>query len=479
MAAEDFTALLPLIILAGAALVVLLQSAIKRSHITALLLTCLGFAAAFVSMFYSAEELPRQVTSLLIIDQYAIFFMGLILFAAFAVAIFGYNYLNLYLENREEFYIVLLLASLGSSVLVASSNFMSFFLGLEILTVSLYVMIGYMRKNQFSLEAGIKYLILAAASSAFLLFGMALLYAETGTMNFNGIANAIGGLVQVKGIYILAGTGMFLVGIGFKLAVAPFHMWTPDVYEGAPAPVTAFVATVSKGAMAALLLRYFIAIEGFEYKTIMLALSIIAIASMFIGNILALLQKNIKRILAYSSIAHLGYLLVAFIAGGGLAAEAVSIYLVVYFVTTLGAFGIISLLADKEGEKFMLENYRGLFWRRPWISLAFSGMLLSLAGVPLTAGFIGKFFVLLAGVGTALWTLVIILVINSAIGLYYYIRIIATMFSRAESEIEQKPMALPVAGSVVLAGLTILLVYFGVYPVHLIKLIRDMVLAIS
>nr|NIP43821.1 NADH-quinone oxidoreductase subunit N [candidate division Zixibacteria bacterium]NIR68038.1 NADH-quinone oxidoreductase subunit N [candidate division Zixibacteria bacterium]NIS17547.1 NADH-quinone oxidoreductase subunit N [candidate division Zixibacteria bacterium]NIS49253.1 NADH-quinone oxidoreductase subunit N [candidate division Zixibacteria bacterium]NIT53850.1 NADH-quinone oxidoreductase subunit N [candidate division Zixibacteria bacterium] len=208
-------------------------------------------------------------------------------------------------------------------------------------------------------------------------------------------------------------------------------------------------------------------------------LSIIAIASMFIGNILALLQKNIKRILAYSSIAHLGYLLVAFIAGGGLAAEAVSIYLVVYFVTTLGAFGIISLLADKEGEKFMLENYRGLFWRRPWISLAFSGMLLSLAGVPLTAGFIGKFFVLLAGVGTALWTLVIILVINSAIGLYYYIRIIATMFSRAESEIEQKPMALPVAGSVVLAGLTILLVYFGVYPVHLIKLIRDMVLAIS
>jgi NADH-quinone oxidoreductase subunit N len=273
--------------------------------------------------------------------------------------------------------------------------------------------------------------------------------------------------------------GMFLVGVGFKLAVAPFHMWTPDVYEGAPAPVTAFVATVSKGAMAALLLRYFIAIEGFEYKTIMLALSIVAIASMFIGNILALLQKNIKRILAYSSIAHLGYLLVAFIAGGDLAAEAVSLYLVVYFVTTLGAFGIISLLADKEGEKFMLENYRGLFWRRPWISLAFSGMLLSLAGVPLTAGFIGKFFVLLAGIGTALWTLVIILVINSAIGLYYYIRIIATMFSRAESEVKEKPMALPLAGSMVLAGLTVLLAYFGVYPVHLIKLIRDMVLAVS
>ena len=169
----------------------------------------------------------------------------------------------------------------------------------------------------------------------------------------------------------------------------------------------------------------------------------------------------------------------AFIAGGDLAPEAVSLYLVAYFVTTLGAFGIISILADREGEKFMLENYRGLFWKRPWISLAFSGTLLSLAGVPLTAGFIGKFFVLLAGVGTELWTLVVILVINSAIGLYYYIRIIATMFSRVESEVEQKPMALPVAGSVVLAGLTVLLVYFGVYPVHLIKLIREMVLAVS
>ncbi|HDS01333.1 MAG TPA: NADH-quinone oxidoreductase subunit N, partial [candidate division Zixibacteria bacterium] len=157
----------------------------------------------------------------------------------------------------------------------------------------------------------------------------------------------------------------------------------------------------------------------------------------------------------------------------------VSLYLVVYFVTTLGAFGIISLLADQEGEKFMLESYRGMFWRRPWISLAFSGMLLSLAGVPLTAGFIGKFFVLLAGVGTALWTLVIILVITSAIGLYYYIKIIATMFSRVELEAEQKPGALPVAGSTVLAGLTILLLYFGIYPVHLIRLIRDMVLAIS
>ncbi|HEQ98310.1 MAG TPA: NADH-quinone oxidoreductase subunit N [candidate division Zixibacteria bacterium] len=479
MAAEDFTALMPLIILAAAALVVLLQSAIKRSHGTALILTCLGLAAAFVSMFYAADELPRQVTALLIIDSYALFFTGLILFAAFAVAIFGYNYLNLYLENREEFYIVLLLASLGSSVLVSSNHFMSFFLGLEILTVSLYVMIGYMRKDHFSLEAGIKYLILAAASSAFLLFGMALLYAETGTMEFNGIANAIGGLVEVKGIYILAGTALFLVGAGFKLAVAPFHMWTPDVYEGAPAPVTAFVATVSKGAMAALLLRYFIAVDGFEYTTILLALSIIAVASMFLGNILALMQKNVKRILAYSSIAHLGYILVAFIAGGERAVEAVSLYLVVYFVTTLGAFGIISLLADQEGEKFMLESYRGMFWRRPWISLAFSGMLLSLAGVPLTAGFIGKFFVLLAGVGTALWTLVIILVITSAIGLYYYIKIIATMFSRVELEAEQKPGALPVAGSTVLAGLTILLLYFGIYPVHLIRLIRDMVLAIS
>jgi NADH-quinone oxidoreductase subunit N len=471
MQAEDYTAILPMLIVAGASLVVLLQVAIKRSHATSLILTCLGLLAAFVSVFTLGGYVPRRASVLLVIDNYSLFYMGLIFAASFAVAILGYNYLGLKEENKEEFYIVLLLATLGSSVLVASTHFISFFLGLELLTVSLYVMIGYLRDDRFSLEAATKYLILAASSSAFLLLGMAFIYAELGTMEFSSIGAILGSGLIMPNLFVLTGTGLLLVGIGFKLAVAPFHMWTPDVYEGAPAPVTAFVATVSKGAMAALLLRYFIEAHGYEYGTMVLALTIISVASMFLGNFLALMQRNVKRILAYSSIAHLGYLLVALLAGGSRAVEAVSLYLVTYFITTLGAFGIISLLTDRDGEKLMLDDYKGLFWRRPWISIAFTGMLLSLAGVPLTAGFIGKFFILRAGVGSTLWSLVIILVINSAIGLFYYIRVIASMFTRPEEEEKPALASLPVVGPLVLAGLTFLLLYVGVYPVFLVKLV--------
>lgn len=474
MTSADFVVLLPGIIISIASLVVLFQVSFQRNHFLAFLWTAIGLVLALVSLLTSAPFLPRMVTPLLIIDRYALFFMALIFMASFIVAVLAYSYFKLRQENREEFYIVLLIAVLGSVVLVASNHFASLFLGLETLTVSLYVMIAYLRMIDQPLEAGVKYLILAAASSAFLLFGMALIYAEAGTMEFGKIAGAIEGNPNIRRVFILTGTALLLVGAGFKLAVVPFHMWTPDVYEGAPAPVTAFVATVSKGAMLALLLRYFTAVGGHSYGSVMLALSLIAIASMFIGNFLALRQTNVKRILAYSSIAHLGYLLVALIASGESAVEAVSYYMVAYFITTLGAFGVVTLVSDGEGERMALNDYRGLFWTRPWLAVTFTAMLLSLAGIPLTAGFVGKFYLLIAAVGSSLWSLVIILVINSAIGLYYYLRVVVAMFTyQAE---EKKPLVTPISleGRLVLAVLTVALFYFGLYPAPLVKIIKNM-----
>ena len=197
------------------------------------------------------------------------------------------------------------------------------------------------------------------------------------------------------------------MGIGFKLALVPFHMWTPDVYEGAPAPITAFVATVSKGAMFALLLRYFNQSGARNSTALLLVLTIVAIASMFAGNLLALLQNNVKRILAYSSIAHLGYLIVAFEAGGDMAGFAVAFYFVAYFATMLGAFGVVTMLSTPGNDLGDLESYRGLFWRRPMIASVFTVMLLSLAGIPLTAGFVGKFYIVAAGASVSLWLLVV------------------------------------------------------------------------
>jgi NADH-quinone oxidoreductase subunit N len=362
-------------------------------------------------------------------------------------------------------------------VLVISKHFISLFLGLEILSVSLYSMIAYLRKRERSDEAGIKYLILAAFSSAFLLFGMALVYAEIGSMEFSGIARYLSSSSRMP-LIVFAGFGLMTVGIGFKLGVVPFHMWAADVYEGAPAPVTAFIATVSKGGMMALLVRFFTQINGHQYHALILVFTVIAIASMFIGNFLALRQGNVKRVLAYSSIAHIGYLLVAFLAGGKLGVEAVSFYLVAYFITTTGAFGILATLSDKDRDAEMLEDYKGLFWTRPWTATIFTAMLLSLAGIPLTAGFVGKFYIVAAGVNAHQWLLVVMLAVNSAIGLYYYIKIIATMVERYEGGREPADQLHPsvyIVSGVTMAILTLLLIWIGVLPNSIMVLIQELV----
>jgi NADH-quinone oxidoreductase subunit N len=355
-------------------------------------------------------------------------------------------------------------------VLAAASHFASFFLGIEILSVSLYAMAGYLRHSDRSVEAGVKYLILAAVSSAFILFGMALVYAETGSLSFQEIASRAASPAGY-GLPLSAGLVLIIVGLGFKLAVVPFHLWTPDVYEGAPAPVTAFIATASKGAVFALVLRYFTRIDIHTDAALFLIITIIAVASMFAGNLLALLQTNVKRILAYSSISHLGYLLVTVLASGPNAVAAAAFYLTAYFITTLGAFGVVTVLSRPERDADRMDDYRGLVWRRPWLAGVFTAMLFSLAGIPLTAGFVGKFYVVAAGVGSALWLAVIALAINSVIGLFYYLRIVVVLFSPSGEEVPAVPETSR-SGNAVLAVLTVLLLWLGVYPGPLIEIIE-------
>src|SRR5262245_19285526 len=344
MNSGDLATLLPLIVVAAASLVIMMVIAVYRNHAITAVVTMIGLALAFITLPLVSAKVPRQITPLLIIDNYALFYFGLIFSASFVIVLLSYGYLEWRRGNPEEFYLLLLLATLGSAVLVASSHFVSLFIGLETLSVGLYALIAYLRTSERSIEAGIKYLILAAVSAAFLLFGMALVYADLGTMEFARMASLSSGNNQA---IFLAGLAMIIIGVGFKLAVVPFHMWTPDIYEGAPAPVGAFVATVSKGAMFAFLLRYFTEMRIQASGSLFLVFALIAIASMFVGNLLALMQNNVKRILAYSSIAHLGYLLVALLAGGSMGATAVTFYLVAYFVTILSAFGVITVLSGQ------------------------------------------------------------------------------------------------------------------------------------
>ncbi len=472
MTTTDLTAILPLIIISTASVAVMLVVAFYRNHRLTAILTIVGIALAATSLPAISSLAPRQVTPLLIIDSYALFYMGLVFLAAFAVAAISYSYLEIHDGHHEEFYLLLLLATLGTAVLAASTHFAAFFLGIEILSVSLYALAAYLRHSDRSIEAGVKYLILAAGSSAFILFGMALVYAETGSMEFAQIA-VRATRAGAYGLPLTVGLGLIIVGLGFKLAVVPFHLWTPDVYEGAPAPVTAFIATVSKGAVFALLMRYFSRVDIHANQSLFVIFTLIAAASMFAGNLLALLQKNVKRLLAYSSISHLGYLLVTLLASGAHAVSAAAFYLTAYFITTLGAFGVVTVLSNTYRDADSMEDYEGLAWRRPWLAGVFTAMLLSLAGIPLTAGFVGKFYVVAAGAGSALWLLLAVLVINSVIGLYYYLRIIVALYSRPEQE-ASAVSPLSRTGSVALTALTLLLIWLGVYPAPMIELIQKM-----
>ena len=469
MNAADIRVLLPPLLIAGTSIVVMLAIAFKRNHALAAGLTFAGLIAAFLSIQIAAPLAPRQVTSLLLVDGYALFFMGLIIATAAVVAVLSYQYFENHDGEREEVYLLLLLATLGSAVLVASSQFVSFLLGLETLSVSLYAMIAYLTDRKAALEAGIKYLILASTSAAFLLFGMALIYAEAGTLEFSRIRGLSPG--DPGFALLLPGIVLTVTGIGFKVGVVPFHLWIPDVYEGAPAPVAAFVATASKGAMVALLLRYVYLSGALQYRAVFVVFSVIAIASMCVGNLVALRQGNVKRILAYSSIAHFGYILVAFLAGGPMAIEAVSFYLVAYTVTILAAFGIVTILSDSERDLDDLDEYRGLFWRRPWIAASFTAALLSLAGIPATIGFLGKFYVLATGAAAAAWPLIIILAVTSVAGLFYYLRIVVTLYSTPREH--PAPIQEVSRGSAcILAALTVLLIGCGFYPTPLLNLIR-------
>jgi NADH-quinone oxidoreductase subunit N len=476
---QHLIALLPLLVTSLTAIVVMLAIAARRNHAMTFILSVVGLNLALLSLIPALEVGPIEVTPLLLIDAFACYYMGLVLAASLACitlihAYLGGNSGKGYPGNREELYLLVLLSAAGGLVLVSAQHLASLFIGLELLSVPTYGMIAYAFFNKRSLEAGIKYMVLSAAGSAFLLFGMALLYAESGNLGFADIGAS---LAQESSQLVQIGIGMMLIGLAFKLSLVPFHLWTPDVYEGAPAPVAAFLATASKVAVFAVLLRLYQISPAMSGGWLSDLLTLIAIASILFGNLLALLQNNLKRLLGYSSIAHFGYLLVALVASKGLAVEAVGVYLATYVLTSLGAFGVITLMSTPYSgrDADALYEYRGLFWRRPYLTAVLTVMMLSLAGIPLTAGFIGKFYVIAAGVEAQLWWLLGAMVLGSAIGVFYYLRVMVTLFMR-EPNMHRHDAPFDWgqrAGGIMLLVVALLAFFLGVYPQPLLELVQQ------
>lgn len=479
LTSQHFLALAPLLITSVTIVVVMLAIAWRRNHSQTFLLSCAGLNLALLSILPVLKITPLSVTALLQVDDFACLYMALILIATLACVTLAHAYLgdggSGYPHNREELYLLILLAAAGGLVLVCAQQLAALFIGLELLSVPVYGLVAYAYFNKRSLEAGIKYMVLSAAGSAFLLFGMALLYADAGTLSFSGIGAALAAS-GMPSLLAQLGLGMMLVGLAFKLSLVPFHLWTPDVYEGAPAPVAAFLATASKVAVFAVIVRLFQLSPAASSGVLNNVLSLIAIASILVGNLLALNQTNLKRLLGYSSIAHFGYLLIALVASKGLAVEAIGVYLATYVITSLGAFGVITLMSSPYNgrDADALYEYRGLFWRRPYLTAVLTVMMLSLAGIPLTAGFIGKFYIMAAGVESGLWWLVGALVLGSAISLFYYLRVMVTLYLM-EPNLRRHDAPLnweQRTGGVMLLAIAILAFVLGVYPQPLVDLVQ-------
>ncbi len=480
--------LLPLILVTATAVATMLMIAIKRQHGMSCSVTVIGLSLAFVSLYFVMPSSAQQLTPLMKIDAFSVFFSGVILLSGIMIACFSYPYFSNLEDHQDEFYILLSVAILGALVMVSNSHFITTFLGMETLSVCLYGMVAYPLHRsvaaQYPMEASIKYLVLSALSSGFVLFGIALLYAQTGTLQFSDLGQALSsGMGPVPPVYFVLCCLMIVTGFAFKLSLVPFHLWTPDVYEGAPLPATAFLATVGKIAMAALLMRFMSESALLSNEAIVFVLALVAGASILFGNLLALLQSNLKRLLSYSSIAHMGYLVIALITVDrtvdSLGIEAVSFYLLAYAVMSIGAFGVMMVVSDSEQERDHIGHYQGLFWRNPWLALVMTAMLFSLAGIPLTIGFLGKFYIFAAGVQGAQWALLFTMVVGSGVGLFYYLRIVYGMLTPLDED-----LILPEAGlkelvpHCLLFVLLLLLLLLGIVPGALMQWLAEMASAL-
>lgn len=483
---QNLIALLPLLFVGLAVVVVMLSIAWRRNHFISASLTIGALVIALLSLIPASNVGTQQVTPLIVIDNYANFYIGLVLLAGIATCIFAYPWLKDYPDNKDEFYLLILIATLGGILLAGANHLASLFIGIELLSLPMFGLIGYAYQKRRSLEAAIKYMVLSAAASSFLLFGMALVYAATGVLTFTGLAGSLNDSLLSQPL-LLTGIGLMLVGFGFKLSLVPFQLWTPDVYQGAPAPVSSYLATAGKIAVFCVLARIVFTIPNVDSRSLHFTIGLLGFMSILFGNILALNQNNLKRILGYSSVSHLGYMLVILAAMGNLdivssnageaaklSSEGIAVYLVGYLLSSIVAFGIVSVVSTpySADDSDALERYKGLFWKQPVLALCLTVTMLSLAGIPLTLGFIGKFYIITIGVSAKLWWLVGAVVVGSAIGLYYYLKVAINLFHRDGNETSEVTIylkCLSLSDYVILIS-TVLTLLFGIYPEPIIRL---------
>jgi NADH-quinone oxidoreductase subunit N len=430
-----------------------------------------GTLVALASVYIASVDRGPAYSNLIYADGFSLF-VHVIVIGAAALAILGsIDYLDRESLQRGEYYALILFATAGMGILAGANELVTAFLGLEMSSISTYILAGFRKRALKSNEASLKYFILGSFATAFFLYGIAMVYGATGTTEINKIQSILSALPRLPNLAVL-GLGLIFVGLGFKVVVAPFQIYAPDVYEGAPTPVTALLASGPKAATFALMVRIFFVSFGSAGNLWFWAIWVSAALTMCVGNFAALVQTNVKRMLAYSSIAHAGYILVAFIASTELGVAAVLFYLAGYALMKVGAFLVVAHLGQQGEQRLEIKDYAGLGMRQPLLAVCFSLFLLSLLGLPATAGFLGKFFAFQAALDARVIWLVVIAAINSVIGAYYYLRVIVAMYFWEPSK-DYTSTAVAPALAVALAVAAIGTLYLGIFPARVLVLAKS------
>jgi NADH-quinone oxidoreductase subunit N len=465
----DLIALAPVLVLSVFAMLVLVLDLWGGRNKSLLVFTSLvGLLMTAISAFAKHPIPAYSFNDSYIVDHMSLFFICIFTISSALAILLSVEYNEREGIRAGEYYALILFCTVGMILLASSTDMIMIFLGIEIVSICLYVLAGIRRNDHRSNEAALKYFLLGAFATGFLLYGMTLVYGSTGSTNLFKIAEFVQNPSAQSSPLLLMGLVLLVIGFGFKVASAPFHMWAPDVYQGAPTPVTAFMAVGPKAAAFAAFFRVFAEAFPDMSSSWEILLSIIAVLSMIVGNLGAIMQTNIKRMLAFSSVSHAGYILMAVIAKSSLGSSSMLFYMLTYAFMTFGVFGIIIILGRKGEENLEIQNYSGLAYKHPVIALSMTIFLLSLGGLPPFAGFVAKFYLFSAAIQEGLLTLVIIAVLNSAISFYYYLKIVVFMYMKepeAEFNISLTPMTL----FVVLIGV-IGTIQLGIFPNAIITL---------
>ncbi|QJC34642.1 NADH-quinone oxidoreductase subunit N [Enterobacteriaceae endosymbiont of Donacia crassipes] len=482
--------LIPLTIIIISLIFLLIKIIIKRDNIISLSITIIGFIFTIISLFYIQND-NFFINNLFLQDKYSIFYKIILLFHNMLICLLAYKWLSVIKYNKDEFYLLIIISTIGSLVLLDSNNLISMLIGIELISIPIFGLIFYNLKLKYALEASIKYTIISTLVSSFLILGISFIYLDNGSLHFINLLNndIIHSFFSINYLTII-GLLLIIISLGFKLSIVPFHLWTPDVYQGSPTIITLFLSTFSKLSIFIFLFKFLINFRYIHYMQsfILQIIILLSILSILFGNIMGITTKNnIKRVLAYSSIAHMGYMFIILIYNQKyetyiFSLEIMVIYVIGYLINNLGILGVMSIFASFNVNEINIDKlyyYRGLFWYDPILTFILTIMLLSLAGIPLTIGFISKFYLIALSIKMKMWYLTYIIIFGSSIGIYYYLNIIISLYLKP-SKINKKFYLTKTKNNNyyffiknLLLLFAIITIILGLYPEFLIKFILN------